>query len=66
MNDKLKHFLILTVYRAIAATVILIVIAAIYFLTPDITRHISRVWTETTDFKKVTELLSETMKELIP
>ena len=66
MNDKLKHFLILTAYRAIAATVILIVIAAINFLTPDITRHISRVWTETTDFKKVTELLSETMNELIP
>lgn len=66
MNDKLKHFLILTAYRAVAAAIILIVIAAINFFTPDITRRISRVWTQNTDFKKATELLSETVRELIP
>ena len=66
MNDKLKDYLILTAYRAIAAAVILIVIAAINFLTPDITQRISRLWTQTTDFKKVIELLSETARELVP
>lgn len=66
MNDKLKDFLILTAYRAIATTVILIVIAGINFLTPHIMQNISRVWTQTTDFKKVIELLSETAKELVP
>ena len=66
MNDKLKEFLILTAYRAVAAAVILIVIAAINFLTPDITQRISRLWTQNTDFKKVMELLSETAKELAP
>ncbi len=65
MNDKLKEFLILTAYRAVAAVVILIVIAGINFLTPDITQSMSRVWTQNTDFKKVIELLSETAKELI-
>ena len=67
MNDKLRHFLILTAYRAIAAAVILIVIAAINFLTPDITRHISRVWTELIEEKDLSaKLLSETVRELIP
>ncbi len=66
MNDKLRYFLILTAYRAAVAAVILIVIAGVNFLTPNITPRISRVWTQTTDFKKVTELLSETAKELIP
>ncbi len=66
MNDKLKEFLILTVYRAIAAAVILIVIAGINFLTPHIMQNISRVWTQTTDFKKVIALLTDTAKELIP
>lgn len=66
MNEKLKDFLILTAYRAAAATVILIVITAINFLTPDITRNISRVWTQNTDFKKVIVLLTDTARELIP
>ena len=66
MNDKLKDFLILTAYRAVAAAVILIVIAGINFLTPHITQSISRVWTQNTDFKKVAELFSKTAKELIP
>ena len=66
MNDKLRSFLILTAYRAVAVTVILIVIAAINFLMPDITRSISRVWTQNTDFKRVIALLTDTAKELIP
>ncbi|MBQ8391631.1 MAG: hypothetical protein IJX50_03685 [Clostridia bacterium] len=66
MNDKLKDFLILTAYRAVAAAVILIVIAAINFLTPDITQSISSVWTQNTDFKKVIVLLTDTARELIP
>lgn len=66
MNDKLKDYLILTAYRAIAAAVILIVIAGINFLTPHIMQSLSRLWTQTTDFKKVIELLSETVKELVP
>lgn len=66
MNDKLKDFLILTAYRAVAAAVILIVIAAINFLTPNITQSISRVWTQNTDFKKVIALLTDTAKELVP
>ena len=66
MNDKLEDFLILTAYRAVAAAVILIVIVAIIFLTPDITQSISSVWTQNTDFKKVIELLTDTARELIP
>ena len=66
MNDKLKDFLILMAYRAAMAAVILIVIAGINFLTPHMMQNISRVWTQTTDFKKVIELLSETAKELAP
>ena len=66
MNDKLKDFLILTAYRAVAAAVILIVIAGINFLAPRITQSISRVWTKNTDFTKVTKLFSQTAKELVP
>lgn len=66
MNDKIKYFLILTVYRAIAAAIILAVIVLLDFFAPKVTNRIECIWTKNTDFTKVTRLLCETVKELNP
>lgn len=66
MNDKRKYFLILTAYRAAIAAVILVVMLMLDFFAPRTVEKISCVWTQNTDFKKVTQLIAQTAKEMIP
>lgn len=66
MNNKRKYFLVLTAYRAAMAAVILIVMLMLDFFAPQAVEKISCAWTQNTDFKKVTQLIAQTAKELMP
>lgn len=66
MNEKTKKIFTVLMYRAIAAGILFLAVAATLMFFPETAEKISPVWTKNTDLKKTGVLLLNVFKELIP
>ena len=66
MNEKVKKYLAVILYQAIAAAVIFALLYAVDFFAPDMLEKIDAIWKKNTDLKKAGHLMKEILGELIP